>query len=107
MDGVHDMGGMHGFGPVPLEENEPVFHAEWERRAFGMVRAVGALGLAPIDVRRHSIENMPPGAYLSAHYYEKWLHGLETLLTQRGFLKEGEVDARVAELESGATPAKD
>jgi len=27
MNGVHDMGGMDGFGPVVREANEPVFHS--------------------------------------------------------------------------------
>ena len=36
MNGIDDFGGMHGLGRIVREENEPVFHAEWERRAFGM-----------------------------------------------------------------------
>ena len=49
MNGVHDMGGLHGFGPVPLEENEPLFHAPWERRALGLTLAMGATGQWNID----------------------------------------------------------
>ena len=44
MNGVHDMGGMHGFGPVKPEPNEPVFHSDWERRVFAMHRAMGYAG---------------------------------------------------------------
>ena len=34
MNGVHDLGGMHGMGPIPIEKNEPAFHEPWERRIF-------------------------------------------------------------------------
>ena len=43
MNGAHDLGGMHGFGPVEAEPNEPVFHEEWERRVFGVTVSTGRL----------------------------------------------------------------
>ena len=42
MNGVHDLGGMQGFGPVEREENEPVFHAPWEAAMLAIMRAGGA-----------------------------------------------------------------
>jgi nitrile hydratase subunit beta len=76
MNGVHDMGGMHGFGPVLPEENEPVFHAPWEGRVLGMNRLMGAWRRWSIDASRHSIERLPPADYLRFSYYEKWLEAM-------------------------------
>lgn len=72
MNGIHDMGGMHGFGPVVREENEPVFHAPWEGRLFGIRGQAGRYG-GNIDLRRFLIEQIPPTRYLQASYYERWL----------------------------------
>jgi nitrile hydratase subunit beta len=80
MNGVHDMGGMHGFGPVKPEPNEPVFHSDWERRAFAMSRAMGFSRVWNIDISRASRETLPPHVYLASSYYEKWTLGLQQLL---------------------------
>ncbi|HEY8342327.1 MAG TPA: hypothetical protein VIK75_04850 [Calditerricola sp.] len=66
MNGVHDLGGMHGFGPVMVEPEEPVFHAEWEKRAFGLLFATMARGMFNLDQFRHAIERMDPVHYLSS-----------------------------------------
>src|SRR5207245_5524549 len=84
VNGVHDMGGMDGFGKVEPEPNEPTFHAVWESRVLAMVRAVGAAGAFNIDTSRHYREYLPPHVYLSSSYYKKWLLGLEDLLLDRG-----------------------
>jgi nitrile hydratase len=93
MNGVHDVGGMHGMGPIVREENEPVFHHEWERRAFALTLAAAFLGEWNIDMGRHSRERMPPARYLAASYYEKWLYGLELLLVERGLVTREEIVA--------------
>jgi nitrile hydratase subunit beta len=93
MNGVHDMGGMHGFGAVEPEEGEPVFHAPWEGRALAMNRAMGALGLWNIDIGRFSREQLPPEVYLGSSYYRKWTLGLEDLLVQYGLVGEDELAA--------------
>src|SRR4029077_17463156 len=80
MNGVHDMGGMHGFGAVLPEKDEPVFHARWEGRVLGMQRAMGSVGLWNIDMSRASVEQLPPHIYLGVSYYEKWERGLESRL---------------------------
>jgi hypothetical protein len=68
MNGVHDMGGMHGFGAVAPEPDEPVFHAPWEGRVMAMSRATGFLGLWTIDGGRFSLEKLPPHVYLGSSY---------------------------------------
>jgi nitrile hydratase len=95
LNGVHDMGGMHGMGPIAPEANEPVFHHEWERRAFALAVATGFLRRWNIDMSRHSRERMPPAAYLAATYYERWLYGLQLLLDEQGLLAPGELEARL------------
>jgi nitrile hydratase len=91
MNGVHDMGGMHGFGPVKAEPNEPVFHHEWERRAFALTMAAGFLGRWNIDMGRYAREQMPPAEYLATTYYEHWLFGLERLLVEKDLLSAREL----------------
>ena len=102
MNGIHDMGGMHGLGPIDREENEPVFHHAWERRAFALNMAAGFLGEWNIDMSRYAREQMPPAEYLATSYYEHWLWGLERLLVEKGLLTRAEIEARVAELRSRA-----
>ena len=65
MDGIHDMGGMHGFGKVEPEPNEPVFHAPWEGRSLALNRAMGYTGIWTIDQTRFGIEKLPPDVYLT------------------------------------------
>jgi nitrile hydratase subunit beta len=93
MNGVHDMGGMDGFGKVEAEPNEPVFHTAWEARTLALVRAMGAAGAFNIDTSRFYREALPPHVYLSSSYYKKWLLGLEDLLVDKGYLAREEVDA--------------
>jgi nitrile hydratase beta subunit len=93
MDGVHDMGGMDGFGKVEPEPNEPVFHAPWEGRALALNRAMGYAGLWTIDQTRFAIEKFPPVFYLSASYYKKWAVRLETMLIDRGLIGADEMAA--------------
>jgi nitrile hydratase subunit beta len=96
MNGVHDMGGMDGFGPVTPEQNEPVFHADWERHAFALInRSFGAFGIN-IDEFRHAIERLPPARYLASSYYERWLGAVEALLVERGIITREELIARQA-----------
>lgn len=104
MNGAHDLGGMHGFGPVGAEPNEPVFHNDWERHAFAVTLATGFLGKWNIDESRFARELMPAGEYLSTTYYEHWLFGLEKLLVEQGLLTPAEIDARAAEIERGTVP---
>lgn len=91
MNGIHDMGGMDGFGVVVPEPNEPVFHAAWEGRVLALVRAMGVAGAFNIDASRFYREALSPEVYLSSSYYQKWLLGLEDMLVDKGFIGRNEV----------------
>src|SRR5690349_3255913 len=95
MNGVHDMGGMHGFGPVEREIDEPVFHGDWEPHVLAMQRLLREQGYFTIDAHRRGIESMPPAEYLRASYYERWLNSLETLMNELGAVTRDELAARV------------
>jgi nitrile hydratase len=91
MNGGQDAGGMMGFGPVAPEPNEPVFHAEWEKRVFALTLAMGMTGSWNIDISRHARERRPPQEYWSSSYYEIWLKGLERLLADCGLVSREEI----------------
>jgi nitrile hydratase subunit beta len=93
MNGVHDMGGMHGMGPIEPEANEPVFHTNWEARAFALTLAMGAWRKWNIDASRHARELIPAAEYLRMSYYEKWIAGLIELSIQRGMVTREEIDS--------------
>jgi nitrile hydratase len=93
MNGVHDMGGMHGMGPIAPEADEPVFHEPWEGRVLALNRATAALGKWNIDASRHSIERIRPADYLRMSYYEKWLAGLVTRLEESGLVTPAELQS--------------
>jgi nitrile hydratase len=103
VDGIHDMGGMHGFGPVVPEPGEPVFHAPWEGRTFGLALVTGATRLQTGSSRAR-IEAMPPAAYLASSYYERWGVALEHGLVAAGTLTIDEIDERAAT--QGAEPTR-
>jgi nitrile hydratase len=106
MNGVHDMGGMHGFGPVEYQGDEPVFHEPWEGRVYALTRAMGAWGKWNIDASRHSRELIPPAEYLRMSYYEKWRAGLIRLLIEHGLVTQAELDSgKPASGSPKATPA--
>jgi nitrile hydratase len=90
---LHDMGGMHGFGRVAPEPNEPPFHARWEGRVFAMQRAMGFAGLWTIDAGRASLEALPPLDYLASSYYRRWFLGLESRLLRYGLVGADEIGA--------------
>jgi nitrile hydratase len=92
MNGIHDLGGMDGLGPVEVEANEPVFHAQWERVVFRSV--LGSHVGGNLDGFRHAIERMDPAHYLTSPYYEHWLTGLATLMIERGVITADELEAR-------------
>ena len=93
MNGAQDMGGLHGFGPVEPEPDEPPFHAEWEKRALALTLAMGMPGGWNIDMSRSARESIPPADYLAKSYYEIWIAGLEKLMAERGLLSPDEMEA--------------
>ena len=84
---VHDVGGTPGFGPLEIEESEPIFHEEWEGRVFGMMTTVGHRAFP----MRPTIESIEPASYLASSYYEKWLIALEKGFVQSGTLRADEL----------------
>jgi nitrile hydratase len=106
MNGIHDMGGMHGMGPIVHEKNEPVFHEAWEARLYAIDRAIRAWQKWNIDAGRHGIELLPPADYLRMSYYEKWLARDIALLVQRGMVTREEIESgKPAPGAPKATPA--
>lgn len=93
MNGPQDVGGRAGFGPVAPERDEPLFHAEWERRALGITLCCGVLGHWNIDSSRHARESLPPAIYYGASYYEIWIRALEALLMDAGELTHEELSS--------------
>jgi nitrile hydratase subunit beta len=93
MDGVHDMGGMHGFGKVEPEQDEPVFHEAWEARTFALCGAMLYTGVWGMDHRRFAREQISPDVYLASSYYKKWELGLEKQLTELGLAGPDELAA--------------
>jgi nitrile hydratase len=92
VDGIHDLGGMDGFGPVVVEPDEPVFHQPWEKRALGVTMASFVMGLSNGGKFRHSIERMDPGHYLNSTYYEHWITGVATRLVETGRIRRSELE---------------
>lgn len=94
MRGIHDLGGMQGFGPVEVEADEPVFHEPWEGRTYALTGpAVGAAG-GNTPMFRHAIERMDPAHYLNSSYYEHWFTSAATLLIEAGVVTHDELEAR-------------
>jgi nitrile hydratase len=92
MNGIHDMGGMDGFGKVEAGWDEPVFHERWEARTFAMT----LLTTTNAPAVRHANERIAPGEYLRLSYFGRWARSLEARLTESGVIAPGEVDARIA-----------
>ena len=95
MNSAHDLGGMHGFGPIDRSQTEN-FVSEWEEKVFALTLACGMLGQWNLDQSRFAREKMDPGHYLSSSYYEHWLSGLELLLKERGLIGQQEIGTGVA-----------
>ncbi len=91
MNGVHDMGGMQGYGPVQPEPLEPIFHADWERHALALTVAMGATGQWNIDQARSARESLPPQRYLQNSYYQIWLDALDNMMVTRGLATREEI----------------
>jgi nitrile hydratase len=98
MNGVHDMGGTQGFGPIRPRDNDDIFHAAWERRVHALVGVLRTQGVYNIDESRHGLERMDPAEYLRAGYFERWLSSLERNLLDKGVLTTDEIDTRTERL---------
>lgn len=104
MDGVHDLGGRNGMGPIEQEEDEPYFREEWEKKVFGMLPLTMGQEMYNLDEFRHAIERMEAAHYLSSSYYEHWLSAIETLLVEKEIISEEELQERLEEVENAENP---
>jgi nitrile hydratase beta subunit len=106
MNGVHDMGGMQGMGPIQYEKNEPVFHAAWEGRVYALNRALRAWRKWSLDTDRHGIELLPQADYLRMSYYERWAVRMFEQVVKFGLVTKEEMESGSAASGSPkATPA--
>lgn len=94
MNGVHDLGGTDGLGPIVVEDDEPVWHADWEKAAFAMFPTNFVKGYFGVDEFRFGIEQMHPAEYLMSRYYEHWVHAVEHYTAKAGVVDPQELDAR-------------
>ena len=92
MNGVHDMGGEHGMGPIQYEKDEPVFHADWEGRLYAMNRVMGAWRKWNLDASRHQVESLPPADYFRMSYYERWTASLIERIVKGGLATRAEIE---------------
>ncbi len=92
MDGVHDMGGMHGFGAIPIDDGYQPFHKPWQARVFASNLAL-SVHAGNVDHFRFMIESMPPAEYLSSSYYERWMASVLAHVEEEGFLDSDQVRA--------------
>ena len=93
MNGVHDMGGMQGMGPLKYDKNEPVFHEVWEGRAWALVRAIGPWGRGRWGNSRYELERIPPAEYLRMPYYERWFTMVVNRLLRSNLVTPGELES--------------
>ena len=93
MNGIHDLGGMDGFGSIPRKSNEPVFPNKWEGRVFALSLVIPFFASYTDDQFRREVERIPPAQYLCISLYERWFLAIEALLIEGGYLKPGEIDA--------------
>lgn len=94
MDGIHDLGGRAGFGPVLHSDDEPVFHSDWERSVLVMSYALALAGAFNLDEFRHGVEQIPPHDYITARYYEHWIEAMVHFGVARGIFDEEDLETR-------------
>ena len=94
VDGIHDLGGMQGFGAVDHSPAEPVFRHRWEAVARALLAVVAGAAGASGGEFRHSIERMEPGHYLTSSYYEHWLTAAATLAVEHELVTRSDLEAR-------------
>lgn len=86
MNGIHDLGGMHGFGAIAPEANEPPFHEPWEGRAGGILEVMTFPPGFTVDRFRYLRETLRPDLYLTQTYYEQWVYIAEQALLEAGMI---------------------
>lgn len=103
MDGIHDLGGMHGFGPIPIEKEDYVFKHDWQRKSFGMTQSLAGTVPYCADMHRHKIERLPAIDYLTMDCFEKWAVATSELLKDAGLVSEAELKSGKKEFDVDLT----
>jgi nitrile hydratase len=93
MNGIHDMGGMHGMGPIEYERDEPVFHHPWEAHTYALSLALRLGSEFNLDAARHLLEQLPPADYLRMSYYEKWFTRVMKYAVLGGAVTAAEIES--------------
>jgi nitrile hydratase len=101
VNGIHDLGGRHGFGEVRREAEESAFHAPWEGRVHALVAFVLGIGATTVDAFRHGIERLDPVTYLTVGYYGRWLRSIEAACIEAGVVSRDELALRCRALSEG------
>ncbi len=96
MEGIHDLGGSPGAGPIDKSQHEI---RDWERLADAVTITLDKKGLKTTDEHRRAQESLPPEQYEALSYYERWVAATELLLVEKGILTRKEIDERSAEIE--------
>ena len=86
MDGIHDVGGRHGFGPIEVTTEDPPFPTDWEARAFGITKATTTASDYSVDKFRYTREQLPPVEYLTTPYFGQWMRGTMAMLVGSGLV---------------------
>ncbi len=104
MDGIHDLGGVEGYGPVPYVPEEPIHVGpRWEAFSGAALFALLRSGKTNIDAHRHRIERLDPTRYLPISYWGRWLAAVESATVDQGIASQDEIDGAVRSL--GHDPA--
>jgi nitrile hydratase beta subunit len=93
MDGIHDLGGREGFGPVDVNEPEEQFHEPWEARLRCIVNAMSRAPDWNIDWFRHCRELIDPIDYLSRPYFDQWMQTYAAMMVNSGIATVAEIAA--------------
>lgn len=96
MDGVHDLGGREGFGPIPFKDDNTPFHREWEERVYGMAQSAAGDAGWSIDWFRFCRELIPPADYLARSYFDHWLLTLAAQMIDAGYITLDEIRTGVS-----------
>jgi len=92
MDGIHDLGGKQGYGPIEVDDDESPFHHDWEGREWGIAQCARTPGIT-IDWWRHCRELIMPEDYLGRPYFDSWAQTDFATYIEAGWITLDEIDA--------------
>jgi nitrile hydratase len=95
VNGIHDMGGMHGLGEIGHSREDPAFHSAWEVRVHALATALAPYG--KWRALRPEIEAIPAAEYLRMSYYERWLAALVEEIAKSGLATRAEIERGAAD----------